>query len=211
MLLSQFAESQSRLGVNLDLYQIHSATQESGVLRKKRVLNHLAKLREDGLAIGLSLSGPNKQQETLGEALQVERDGEKLFDAVQVTWNIFESSIASMAEAAHDAGVIVIVKESLANGRLTNRNKDPGDKMRLKILDEIANTHRTTIDAVAIAAALAQPWANIVLSGAATKGQLLSNLAAKEITLTDEEMGQLGEEAEDPKEYWYARGNLNWN
>ena len=54
----QEAESRGILGPHLDLYQIHSATPDSGVLEDRAVLQELARLRGLGLKIGLSLIGP---------------------------------------------------------------------------------------------------------------------------------------------------------
>ena len=50
----QLAESRELLGTNLRLYQIHSATLESGVLEDRVVLDELARLRASGVSIGLS-------------------------------------------------------------------------------------------------------------------------------------------------------------
>src|SRR3954451_18716415 len=50
----QYAETRELLGDWLDLYQIHSATPESGVLDDDAVL---AAMRETGVAIGVSVSG----------------------------------------------------------------------------------------------------------------------------------------------------------
>jgi hypothetical protein len=40
--------------------------------------------------------------------------------------------------AAHQAGLSVIVKEAMANGRLTGRNADPGFASRLAVLQDTA-------------------------------------------------------------------------
>ena len=54
----QSAESRQLLGGYLGLYQIHSATLESGVLDAADVIAELAALKQDrGWRIGLSLSG----------------------------------------------------------------------------------------------------------------------------------------------------------
>lgn len=82
ILRRQIGESRKRLGEHLDLYQIHSATLESGVLDDAAVLDDLARLRESGLRVGLSVSGP-RQGDTVRRALEVERDGQRLFSAVQ--------------------------------------------------------------------------------------------------------------------------------
>ena len=121
VLRRQLAESQERLGCYLDLYQIHSATLDSGVLERSDVLDELARVRDAGLRIGLSLSGPG-QATTLAKALAVERDGQLLFGCVQATWNVLEPSAGAALLQAHELGLGVIVKEALANGRLTSRN-----------------------------------------------------------------------------------------
>ena len=54
----QLDESQELLGNHLRLYQIHSATIESGVLDDPEVLFELGKLRASGMAIGFTATGP---------------------------------------------------------------------------------------------------------------------------------------------------------
>jgi len=68
-----------------------------------------------------------------------------------------------------------------------------------------------TPDALALAAALARPWADVVLSGATTVDQLLSNLAALGLDYGDELDQRLATLSEDPAEYWSARAALPWN
>src|SRR6266540_4680252 len=189
----QSAESRALLGDHLALYQIHSATLESGVLEDAAVRDELTGLREQGLAIGFTASGP-RQRETIERALEVGG-----FDSVQATWNLLERSAGPALAAAHEAGLGVIVKEALANGRLTAR----GD---VRPLQELAERSGTTPDALALAAVLGQPWADVVLSGAATVEQLRSNLAALELDV-DPELEQL---AEDPAVYWEERAALPW-
>ena len=190
----QVAESLALLGHYLRVYQIHSATLESGVLDDREVLDELARLRETGLAIGLTVTGPH-QRETIERALEVGG-----FDTVQATWNLLERSAGPALEAAHGAGLGVLVKEALANGRLTTR----GD---VRPLQELAERSGATPDALALAAVLAQPWADVVLSGAATVEQLRSNLAALDL----EPNAALDQLAEDPVRYWQERSALPWN
>ncbi|HEV3229168.1 MAG TPA: aldo/keto reductase, partial [Solirubrobacteraceae bacterium] len=148
----QFVESTELLGPNLRLYQIHSATLESGVLEDPTVLEELAGLRASGLSIGLSVTGAG-QAETIERALEIGG-----FDAVEATWNLLERGAGSALAAAHSAGVGVIVKEALANGRLSARGRVPE-------LAEAARRAGSTPDALALAAVLAQPWSDVVLSG----------------------------------------------
>jgi aryl-alcohol dehydrogenase-like predicted oxidoreductase len=206
----QLAESRELLGDHLALYQIHSATLESGVLEDRAVLAELARLRATGLRIGLTLSGP-AQAETLRQALDVIIGAGRVFDCVQATWNLLEPSAGPALAAAHAAGLGVIVKEALANGRLTGRNDEPGFVARRRRLEEVARGLGCTVDALALAAALAQPWADTVLSGAATAEQLQSNLAAMHVAWDaglDECLRGL---AETPEEYWATRSRLPWN
>lgn len=206
----QWAESQTLLGPHLDLYQIHSATRASGVLRDQAVLSRLAELRADGVAIGLSTSGTD-QADTLYDALEIEADGLPLFAAVQVTWNLLERAVAAAAAAAHAAGVAVLVKEALANGRLTPRNSSPTFASQLRRLDQIAAAHGCTSDAVALAAALQQPWATVVLSGAARAAHLRSNADALQLTLSTTELEALEPLTELSPAYWTTRAALEWN
>src|SRR3989440_3502076 len=100
----QLEETRELLGDHLDLHQIHSATLESGVLDDREVLGELERVRESGLAIGLTATGPN-QRETIERALEVEG-----FDTVQATWNLLDRSAGPALEAARAAGLGVIVK-----------------------------------------------------------------------------------------------------
>ena len=208
VLQRQWQESQANLGNFLRLYQIHSATLESGVLENQAVLAELARLKRQGIAIGLSLSGP-EQGVVLQRAAEIVVDGARLFDSVQATWNLLEPSAGPALQQAHAAGMGVIVKEALANGRLTRRNDDPGFTQKLALLERHAARLSTTIDALALAAVLAQSWADVVLSGAATAAQLASNLQALHV-LWDEEAAALAAIAESPQGYWGTRKRLPW-
>ena len=194
----QFAESRALLGPHLHLYQIHSATIESGVLEDREVLEELRRLREEGLAIGVSVTGP-EQPETIRRALEVGG-----FHTVQATWNLLERSAGPALEEAHTAGLGAIVKEVLANGRLTRRGGD-------SLLTKVAAERGTTPDALAFAAVLAQPWADVALSGATTVEQLQSNLAALEVDYDAELDRRLASLVEESGRYWSTRASLPWN
>jgi aryl-alcohol dehydrogenase-like predicted oxidoreductase len=196
----QLGETRELLGDRLALYQIHSATLESGVLEDPAVRDELTRLRATGVFVGFTATGP-RQAQTIERALEVGG-----FDAVQATWNLHERSAGAALAAAHDAGLGVIVKEALANGRLTARAA--GDEGPLVAA---ARERGTTPDALALAAALAEPWADVVLSGAATVDTLRSNLAALDVTSDaelDERLSTLAEPADD---YWERRAELPWN
>ncbi len=196
---------------HLRLYQIHSATFSSGVLENVAVLDELARLkREFGIRIGLSLSGAD-QSEVLQATMQIERDGEPLFGAVQATFNVLEQNPASALRQAAERGMIVIVKEALANGRLTARNEAPGFATRKEILEKMAKKHQVGMDAIALAFVLAQAWANLVLSGAATPEHLQSNLQALQVRLDQNDLNALQKLRMDGAAYWAERSELAWN
>ena len=127
-------------------------------------------------------------------------DGVRLFDAVQATWNLLEPSAGSTLAAA-PAGMGVIVKEALANGRLTARNEEP-DFARQR---------------VARGAMAATPWyddrragdsrrgaalVDVVLSGAAAVNHLESNLVALAVPWNEEAAALLEALAEPATLYW---------
>ncbi len=188
----QVAETLELLGDHLALYQIHSATLDSGVLEDRELRAGLDELRATGVRIGFSATGP-AQAATIERALEVGG-----FDAVQATFNLLEPSAGAALARAHEAGLGVIVKEALANGRLTDR----GDQ---RTLVAAARERGATADALALAGVLAQPWADVVLSGAATAEQLASNLRAVAL---EPEATDVAPEAPEP--YWSARSELAW-
>jgi aryl-alcohol dehydrogenase-like predicted oxidoreductase len=178
----QIVESRSLLGDRLQLYEIHSATIESKVLENTDVLRELARLRSSGLVIGLTVTGPN-QADVIRRALQVDVDGVNPFQVVQATWNLLERSAGDALAEAKAAGWGVIIKEALANGRLADQ------------------------DVLALAAALSQPWADVVLSGAVTREQLESNLQSINVVREPADWPDI---AESPTEYWARRSTLAW-
>ncbi|ELP70821.1 aldo/keto reductase [Streptomyces turgidiscabies] len=199
----QRAESGQLLGGRLDLYQIHSLTPESPALADKELHARLAEAAAEGLTIGFSTSGP-AQADTVRAALAVTVDGEPLFRTVQSTYNVLETSAGPALAEAHDAGLTVIVKEGMANGRLATGQAP--DAVRA-----VAEETGLGADAVALAVVLRQPWAGVVLSGAATAGQLASNLHAAVVDLDEDQLSRLAALVEEPSAYWERRGQLPWH
>ncbi len=208
VLQRQWAETQGNLGDYVRLYQIHSATPESGVLANREVLHELARLKSQGVKIGLSLSGPD-QAETLRLAMAIHLDGLRLFDCVQATYNLLEVSAGPALQEAHAAGMGVIIKEALANGRLTQRNPEFADP--LHPLMQQATRLNTPLDVLALAAVLHQSWVDVVLSGAATIDHLQANLKALDVQWDTEATFELGKITEQPSVYWKRRKTLRWN
>ncbi|MFB7221657.1 aldo/keto reductase [Streptomyces sp. NPDC056227] len=199
----QRAETEALLGDRLDLYQIHSVTADSPALTDKELHARLAELAADGVSVGLSTSGP-AQADAIRAALTVRVDGEPLFRTVQATFNALETSAGSALAEAHEAGLTVIVKEAMANGRLAGTDAPA-------IVQEIAAEAGLGSDAVALALVLHQPWAGVVLSGAATVAQLAGNLHAPLLGLDEERRSQLDALVEEPEAYWRHRAALPWS
>jgi aryl-alcohol dehydrogenase-like predicted oxidoreductase len=210
VLQRQLQESLTHLNGYLRLYQIHSATLDSGVLSNKNVLTRLSTLKDDGILIGLTLSGV-RQPETLQKAMSVKIDGRTLFDSVQATWNLLERSCGPVLQEANSNGMGVIIKEGLANGRLTSKNQEADFFEKRRTLEGVASQLNCAIDTLALAAILAQPWVDIVLSGAATSAQLRSNVRAMQIHLDDSLPSELDAVQEDADIYWQKRSQLPWN
>jgi aryl-alcohol dehydrogenase-like predicted oxidoreductase len=199
----QAAESRGTLGRRLSLYQIHSATIESGVLDDAPVLDHLVLLREQGVSIGITVTGP-RQADVIRRALELRVDGVNPFDVVQATWNLLEPSAAAALAEARAQGWGVIIKEALANGRLTTRYGGP----ELRELRAHAARLSSTMEMLAVAAALAQPWTDVVLAGAVTCDQLHEQIAALAIGADRVPPVPL---AEPPHAYWRRRATLPWS
>ncbi|GAA5065267.1 aldo/keto reductase [Streptomyces similanensis] len=199
----QRAESAALLGDRLDLYQIHSVTPDSPALTDKDLHARLAEAAAQGVTVGFSTSGP-AQADAVRAALAVTVDGAPLFRTVQSTYNALETSAGPALAEAHDAGLTVIVKEGMANGRLAGPDA-PG------ALRAVARETGLGCDAVALALILRRPWAGVVLSGAATLDQLASNLHAAAVDLDDDQAARLDALAEEPRAYWERRGQLPWH
>lgn len=66
-------------------------------------------------------------------------------------------------------------------------------------------------DAIALAAAAAQPWVDMVLSGVASVEQLRANLLAADLHLGDTELDHLAGLAKEPEQYWKQRAQFIWD
>ncbi len=206
--LRQRDETLALLADHLAVYHVHSATFETGVLEDAVLHRALAGLREHGTAVGISTSGPD-QGAVVRRALEIAVDGTPLFTSFQSTWNVLETSAAPALAEAATTGARVLVKEPVANGRLAPGGADgtPGAAR----VHALAAGLGVGADVLAIAAALGQPWAGRVLSGAVTADQVVSNTAATRLELPDDVQAELGTLAEPPRAYWAARSRRAWS
>ena len=201
------------------LYQVHSATFDSGILTNTKVHEALSKCRQErGWKIGLSVSGP-QQDELIREAMQIKvADSTRLFDSVQCTYNILEQRPHDALIEAQQAGMDIIIKEGLANGRTLSN----------PTLLELSSKLNCQPDQLALAAILVQPFQPRVLSGSVTVAQLQSNLesfysienpdnmsVAERLVSTEEGKEVLQKLMDSCKmeseQYWADRSALKWN
>ena len=142
-------------------------------------------VRAAGVRVGLSVTGTG-QAATIEHALEVGG-----FDEVQATWNLHERSAeAALARARRRARGL---RQGGAGERAAHRAR------RAAALAARPRERGTTEDALALAAALAQPWADVVLSGAATVEQL-----GEQPRGPGRRVGRL-EELREPARYWATR------
>ncbi|MGJ7439997.1 aldo/keto reductase [Aquipuribacter sp. MA13-6] len=127
--LEQHRQSVTLLGDRLAVYQVHSLTPDSPAWTDTALHAHLARLRDAGTRVGFSTSGP-QQADSVRRALDLVVGAEPLFAVVQSTWNVIEPAVGPALAEAADAGLSVVVKEAVANGRLVPGNDDPAVAVR---------------------------------------------------------------------------------
>ena len=156
----------------------------------------------------MSVSG-TVQDEIIRTAMKIKTaDGGRQFDSVQCTFNVLEQKPGPALLEAHEAGMDIIIKEGMANGRA----------LKSDVIQSAAKRMGCNPDSLALAAILAQPFQPRVLSGAVTPEQLTSNLEALDLSkklAAEEEKTTLDGIMEgckmESEQYWADRGALAWN
>ena len=196
-------ETRKHLGDRLALYQIHSATLESGVLdRRRRWSPSSPRCAARASRSACRVSGGSQPEtiEARGRALGAVRRRPGDLEPAR------DLGRATRCGRRTSAGWRVIVKEALANGRLTARARRPAAR------SAAARRRRAAADALALAAVLARPWADVVLSGAATDRHAEQQLAAAEVQVERRAWrGAPGGLSEESSDYWSARSDMAWN
>lgn len=201
----------NRMLPNLEYYQVHSATFESGVLKNEAVLNELYNIKkETGLQIGISTSGAN-QKEVIETALKTEIKKEQLFDSFQVTYNVFEQSAFSILNEALKADKKIIIKEALANGRVFQNETFQHYKKAYNVLESLSIKYKVGVDAIALRFVMDNLQPTYLLSGASNKTQLKQNLKALDFCFTKLELKMLQALKASSGDYWEERSALHWN
>ncbi|WP_299364475.1 aldo/keto reductase [Winogradskyella sp.] len=194
----------------LNIYQIHSATLDSGVLTNTAVLSRLHELKEKhNVKIGITSSG-TAQEKIIQEAQKIAFDGVGLFDSYQVTFNIFEQSTSTILKELIAKEKTVIIKEALANGRVLSNTNFKNYEVAYDYLEALSKKYDVGIDAIAIRFIMDDLEPTIVLSGASHIDHLKQNLKALDFGLNGDEIVQLKSFAISAQDYWNERSTLKW-
>jgi aryl-alcohol dehydrogenase-like predicted oxidoreductase len=193
---------------HIDLYQIHandSVTPLEETIRALDTLVQQGKVRYVGCS--------NWQAWKIAKALGIsEFKNLARFDTVQAYYSIagrdLEREIVPLL-ASEKVGLLVWspLAGGLLSGKFSRTNQKPADSRRtdydfplvdkerawniLDVMAPIANAHGCTPARVALAWLLAKPVVTSVIIGAKRLDQLRDNLAAVELTLTEDELTQL--------------------
>jgi aryl-alcohol dehydrogenase-like predicted oxidoreductase len=196
---------------NLKIYQIHSATLDSGVLTNSNVLARLHELKQQHqLKIGISSSGAT-QVKIIEEAQKIVFDGTDLFDSYQVTFNIFEQSCFTILKRLLAYDKTIIIKEALANGRVFRNHLFPEYVQAYSYLEKLAKKYSVGIDAIALRFVIDVLEPTLILSGGAHTTQIKENLKALNFELDANEIAKLESFKVSSQLYWQERSNLEWN
>lgn len=209
-LLEQWSVSKFLLPA-LKVYQIHSATFESGVLDHHEVLDKLYEIKNrTGLKMGISASG-ERQSEIVEYAAQIKIENEPLFESFQVTYNLLETNSHSVLQSLIKEGKLIIVKEALANGRIFKNDAYRHYESLYAELQSLSEKYQVSVDAIALRFIMDHLQPGVVLSGAANTKQLSENMKALNFKLDNKELISLKQHTVNSDVYWNERKNLKWN
>ncbi|WP_343330863.1 aldo/keto reductase [Polaribacter staleyi] len=195
----------------LKVYQIHSATLETGVLENTEVLEQLALLKKEyNLKIGLTTTGTN-QVEVIKKALNVLVDGTPVFDLFQVTYNFLDQSFIEISAELVRQNKSIVIKEALANGRVFKNENYPNYTEMYATLESLSKKHNVGVDAISLKYCVQTIPESTVLSGASSIEQLKQNLEMDSFTLSADDIETLNSLKVSPDAYWTERKKLQWN
>jgi aryl-alcohol dehydrogenase-like predicted oxidoreductase len=200
-----------RLGTDyIDLYQVH---EWDGLTPLEETLAALDALVQSGKVRYVGSSNYTARQ--LMKALWIsDRRGYEPFVSEQIYYSLQARDAENeLIPIAIEEGLGILVWSPLAGGLLSGkyrRGQDAPEGTRrfegwteppvndedrlydtIDVLVEIADGHGVSAAQVALAYTLAKPAVTSVIIGARTEEQLRDNLAAAELTLTEEELGRL--------------------
>jgi aryl-alcohol dehydrogenase-like predicted oxidoreductase len=224
-IMNQVKESLKRLGTDhIDLYQLHGWDAATPLDETIRALDDLV---TQGYVryLGLSNWAAWQIQKALGSA---ERLNTVRFESVQAYYSLagreLEREILPMLES-EKLGLMVF--SPLAGGYLSGKYRGGDQNGRratiqfppvneakgkpiLAVLEKVAAEHNTTMAAASLAWLIHKRSVTSVIIGVKHKEQLLDNLKATDVKLSDNDIEKLNEASELPQEYpgWMMRSGF---
>ncbi|HCD6007128.1 TPA: aldo/keto reductase [Staphylococcus aureus] len=202
-LKQQVENSLKRLQTNyIDLYYIHFPDDNTP---KDQAVAALQELKEQGKikAIGVS-------NFTLDQLKEANKDG--YVDVVQLEYNLLHRENEAVLQYCVDHLITFIPYFPLASGilagkydentkfsdhRTTRRDFIPGvfeeNVRRVKALESLAAAHQTSIANIVLAFYLTRPAIDVIIPGAKRAEQVIENIKAADIVLSDDEIQYIDE------------------
>ena len=203
---------------HIDLYQIHGFDPATPIEETVRALDQLVR-HGHVRYVGVSNWAAWQIATALGIA---ERLGLSHFDSLQAYYSVAGRDLErELIPMLRSTGMGLLVWSPLAGGLLSGKYADakqveegsrrssfdfpPVNKDRVKacieVMRAIAQSHGVSIARVALAWLLHQPQVTSVIIGAKRPEQLADNIGSTEVTLTAEELEQIGKVSQLPGEY----------
>ncbi|HFQ5875462.1 TPA: aldo/keto reductase [Staphylococcus aureus] len=202
-LKQQVENSLKRLQTDyIDLYYIHFPDDNTP---KDQAVAALQELKEQGKikAIGVS-------NFTLDQLKEANKDG--YVDVVQLEYNLLHRENEAVLQYCVDHQITFIPYFPLASGilagkydentkfsdhRTTRRDFIPGvfeeNVRRVKALESLAEAHQTSIANIVLAFYLTRPAIDVIIPGAKRAEQVIENIKAADIVLSDDEIQYIDE------------------
>lgn len=202
-LKQQVENSLKRLQTDyIDLYYIHFPDDNTP---KEQAVAALQELKEQGKikAIGVS-------NFTLDQLKEANKDG--YVDVVQLEYNLLHRDNEAVLQYCVDHQITFIPYFPLASGilagkynentkfsdhRATRRDFIPGvfeeNVRRVQALEKIAAAHQTSIANIVLAFYLTRPAIDVIIPGAKRAEQVIENIKAADIVLSDDEIQYIDE------------------
>lgn len=202
-LKQQVENSLKRLQTDyIDLYYIHFPDDNTP---KDQAVAALQELKEQGKikAIGVS-------NFTLDQLKEANKDG--YVDVVQLEYNLLHRENEAVLQYCVDHQITFIPYFPLASGilagkydentkfsdhRTTRRDFIPGvfeeNVRRVKALESLAAAHQTSIANIVLAFYLTRPAIDVIIPGAKRAEQVIENIKAADIVLSDDEIQYIDE------------------
>jgi aryl-alcohol dehydrogenase-like predicted oxidoreductase len=218
-IMNELHASLKRLQLDhVDLYQIHGVDQITPMEETLRALEDVVRAGKVRY-IGVSNHAAWQIMKGLGIS---QRNGWERFQSVQAYYSIAGRELErEIVPVAKDQNLSILVWSPLAGGLLSGKFSEdssgpegarrttfdfpPIDRPRafraVEAMRKVAQAHGVSVARVALAWVLHQPAVTSIIIGAKSQPQLLDNIAAGELKLSQEQLAALDEVSQIPREY----------